>query len=130
MSDENLANDAPIAKTSAEDRAKQELFAEHKIDQVTLDGLKKEFGRLETSKIAGRWFIYRTLKRAELKTIRASMQGGDELSQEEKIVARCLIVPRLSESQLREDDAGVATTLTELIYNFSGYQPESIAIRL
>lgn len=115
---------------SPEQRARKDICEQLQITPEQLDSMKETFGKVEATRIAGRWFVYRALKRAELKMIRQGVQGGDDLIQEEKIAARCLVLPKCSEEQLRSDDAGLATTLTELIYNFSGYSPESIPLKI
>lgn len=123
--------DNPVTpKISPEDKARDEVCAEHGITPEGLEQLKKEVGKVEATKISGRWFVYRSLKRAELKQIRQGVQGGDELIQEEKIAARCLVLPKLTDMQLREDEAGIATTLTELVYNFSGYTPDAVPMKI
>jgi hypothetical protein len=128
MSEEMNAPEVTAVVTA--DKIKQDIAKELGIDLGTLDAWKKNFGKIEADKIGGRWFVYRSLKRSELKQIRQGMQGGDDMIQEEKIASRCLVHPKLSELELRDDDAGLATTLCELIYHFSGYSPEAPPVRL
>ena len=100
------------------------------ISVAQIEDWKRQFGKIEADKIGGRWFVYRTLRRSELKQIRQNVQGGDDLVQEEKIASRCLVHPKLSELELRDEEAGLATTLCELIYHFSGYTPDAAPVKL
>jgi hypothetical protein len=125
--------EAPVVaapKPSVEEKAKAEIYKEFGITAAELDRLKTEVGKLECIWVGGKPFVYRSLKRAELKTIKAGVIGGDEAIFEEKVVARCLLMPRLTEEALRADDAGLASTLSEAISAFSGYAPDGMPIKL
>jgi len=122
--------DEEVVVVSPEEKIRAEVAKQLGVTVAQIEDWKKQFGKIEADKIGGRWFVYRTLRRSEMKQIRQGVQGGDDLIQEEKIAARCLVHPKLNEMELREEEAGLATTLCELIYHFSGYTPDTAPIKL
>lgn len=130
MSEAPATAAAPAVKPSIEEKAKAEICKEFGTTPAELEQLKLEVGKLECIWVGGKAFVYRSLKRAELKTIKAGVIGGDEAIFEEKVVARCLLMPRMTEEELRSDDAGLASTLSEAISAFSGYAPDGMPIKL
>lgn len=118
------------AKVSPQEKARQDVCAHFQIKTEELEALKVQIGKIEAIWIGGRPFVYRSLKRVELKAIRESIKGGDESTYEELVASRCCVLPRVSVDELKTDDAGLASTLSDAISQFSGYAPDALPVKL
>jgi len=99
----------------------------------TLPGLvekwKGEYPRIESIHIAGQLYIYRGLRRDEyLSTMGA---GLDKNKNDEKIASKCLLWPKVAETNWVNMPAGIPMTLSDLILTASGFGTEdAIPVRL
>lgn len=132
-----MVDSAPAA--SAEDK-KAELEAKLKDEICKRLGLKPEWieeqkrlvGKISVISVAGELYIYRAVKRVEMKEIRRTVADmkGDEAVFEEKLSARGLVYPKLTEDELRQGDAGLPSCISDAILSFSGFEPDSAPIKL
>lgn len=75
-------------------------------------------------------FIWRPIRRSEYKKI-FKVEGADAHYKEESISATCLLWPTNKGALLRSHGkAGIATILSELIMEKSGYNPNTTSIKL
>lgn len=98
------------------------------LPQIVEDA-KRMHPRVESIHIAGQLYIYRGLKRSEyLQTMGA---GLDKNKNDEKIASKCLIWPRVPETDWINMPAGIPMTLSDLILTASGFGAEdAIPVRL
>jgi len=89
-----------------------------------------------------RWYAYRTIKRREWHKIqfehRQRLQGAkEELTQseaesmfEDAVVALCSVAPKISFETIGAYDAGAISTLADAIMFSSGFNQNSVPVRL
>lgn len=100
-----------------------------------------------TVQIGDQWFIYRVINRMEYTKLlidqaepaQKLMQQADtdlvgritvNLRNEEKLVMKCLLYPRLDELSIKETPAGWVDALNNTIMSTSGFNAEPVPIKL
>lgn len=84
---------------------------------------KKEYKRIFKNEIDGDTIIWRRLKRGEYKSILKETEDDEDnkiLTKQEKMVAAAILYP-FNVQELIEDNAGLATVLSEEILAKSGF---------
>lgn len=100
------------------------LNEEGEIDLTTyIEKWKKEYKRIFKNEIDGETIIWRRLKRGEYRNILKESEEDEDnkiLIKQEKMVATAILYPFNAE-QLIEENAGLATVLSEEILARSGF---------
>jgi len=88
------------------------------------------------------WYVYRTIKRQEWHTLqfehRQRLQGApDEITQQEAesmfedaVVAMCSVAPKIAYKNIGAFDAGAITTLADAVMFSSGFNQNSVPVKL
>lgn len=113
------------------DEIKAKAYAELGLTQSNIDDLKRNFGRAELSFIGGKPYVYRPIRRRELRQLTEENKslGGADASLEEKVAVACTVRPQLSEI-IESTNAGLASVLCAMIYNLSDFDVDSDPIEL
>lgn len=138
--DESFSEENVEEQESVEDQessAMDELEAvlsefENAPDRGTLETWKYSFGEIYTSSINDNdFYVWRTVKRQEYKTILGTMaENASEMMLEEAIIRKCLLFPSPSIEFVSQSRAGVIPTLYSQIMFNSGFIPREIALNM
>lgn len=119
---------APVEKTPVE-KACEQLG----ISRAQVDAWKEAFGKVGLVYVGGKPFFYRPIRRIELREVR-NVQAADpdefENIVQEKITVKCALAPRFDETGLRMGSAGIATTISSMVYQLSDYGADAEPIVL
>lgn len=99
-------------------------------DEV-IQELKDKFKHLEAVQIAGDFYIYRRITRAEQKLLQEQILDNSALSDPDfNLVKASLVWPEPTKIDWEDKGAGVIATLAQNILKFSGFVPDVPAIKL
>jgi hypothetical protein len=113
-----------VAEVKVEPSETDKALTLLKVSKEAVEVYKEQFGSLGLAWVGGRPFLYRPIRRQELKKLRAmtATPGIDnELLAQEKVTCMCTLKPELQESDLAMLGAGLANTLSDLIYEISDF---------
>jgi hypothetical protein len=99
---------------------------------IDLEGWKERYEEFHVSKIHedGKMYLWRTLKRAELKSITQSGAAEKENLYQDAIIRKCLLWPKASVKFISGSDAGVIPTLFKQIMYKSGFVSDQQALSM
>ena len=80
----------------------------------------KTGGELFMTRIIDSYYLWRPLKRLEYREI-MRIENADSYFREEKICEKCVVYPKNAAKELRLGRAGIATLLSEVISEESGF---------
>ena len=109
-------------KKAAKAEPKQESVEEVNVGELILDW-KKEYKRIFKNEVDGDIIIWRRLKRKEYKEILAYEDEDEEnriMTKQEMMVKKAVLYP-FNVDELIEENAGIATVLSEEILAKSGF---------
>jgi len=135
MSDVAVVETPPVVaeEKAVEPDETDKQLAEVGLTKADIEALKTQYGAVGLATIGGKAYVYRSVRRSELRQIR-QMQVGEnvdfEMLAQEKIAAKCTIAPKLTEDTLVVSGAGLANTLSELIYALSDFDVDAPPVRL
>lgn len=89
---------------------------------ASIEAWKQQFGPLDSQHILGKLYIWRGMLRSEYIALMNS--SGDKWKNEEMIVDKCLLHPKLRMIDSVQFPAGLLTTLGDLILQSSGFSPD------
>lgn len=108
------------------------------LKQEKIDGWKKEYGRVFQCKIAGKTYVYRTLKRGEFEDLQRQVVGNagpqqvltpETASQlEDGMVDLCVIYPE--NIKVSSMEAGTPAVLATYISDMSGFRVDEEPVAL
>ena len=139
------ATTSDVAEATNENKTDQEPQKDKESAKVTpqlvelgltnedIESFKRQYGAVAIATIGGKPYLYRQVRRSELRQIRqlqVSANADFEMIAQEKIASRCTIAPKITEEGLRESGAGLASTLSELIYALSDFDADAPPVRL
>lgn len=76
------------------------------------------------------YYIWRTLKRIEYKSMIKSGIANDQLRYEESVIVRCCLWPKMTIEKLAKENAGNVETLAKQILFKSGFVPDQMALSM
>jgi len=125
---ETAAPVAPVSAQSPTDKALEKLG----VTRTLVEELKKNFGCVQLSFIAGEPYLLRPLFRRELRHLKdpAAVQDGNDMHLEEAIAIQCVIAPKFTKESIVLSRAGLASSIAALVYNISGFDIDTESIEL
>lgn len=102
------------------------------LDEEALVAYKSRYGNVYISQVHedGRAYLWKKLSRGEYKQIVESGAMAKELSYQDAVLRKCLLLPKPEQGFFMASDAGTIPTLFKQIMFQSGFVPEQYALSL
>lgn len=140
---EPAATEEPQPPRDSDQDFKDAIIADMKPEmQKALAQFKSQGVQPHVIPIAGEYFMYRTIKRSEWRELQREQaqraKSSDENATqamlqtmwEEALVFRCSLFPKIAQENYMSFDAGVISTMADAILFSSGFNQETIPLKL